>query len=154
MLAASEFAPLVREFQGMVYSIAYHSLENRAAAEDVAQEVFLALHQNLATIETRLHAKNWLASVTSRRCIDEIRKRKLRAGPALHLIPEPGSARTNDDPLLQRRLRRKVASLPPTARMMIILRYQEDLGLTEIGAALGIPVETVKKIGRASWRER
>ena len=41
------FAEIVHLHQSMVYSLAYHSLENRALAEELTQEVFLSLHQNL-----------------------------------------------------------------------------------------------------------
>jgi RNA polymerase sigma-70 factor (ECF subfamily) len=41
-------------------------------------------------------------------------------------------------------LRRMVASLPPKARMAVILRYQEDLDPVEIAEVLEMPVRTVK----------
>ncbi len=44
------FAELVQQHQGMVFSIAYHFLHDRALAEDLAQEVFLELYQSLDRI--------------------------------------------------------------------------------------------------------
>ena len=49
------FAELVAEHQAMVFSIALHYLQDRSLAEDVAQEVFLELYQNLAVIESATH---------------------------------------------------------------------------------------------------
>jgi len=46
--------------------------------------------------------------------------------------------------MLGNTLRRLLATLPETPRMAMILRYQEDLGPTEIAEAMGIPVATVK----------
>ena len=37
-----------------------------------------------------------------------------------------------------------IASLPEKARLIVILRYQEDLGPEDIAAVLAIPVATVK----------
>ena len=140
----SEFAELVREHQAMVYSIAWHSLRDRALAEELAQEVFLQLYRNLPGLKSDAHVKHWLRRVTSHRCIDTARRRE-RAGevpldeaPALSTPASPG------DPLLAGRLQRLVASLPPRSRLLVVLRYQEEMELEEIAEALDMPVGTVK----------
>jgi RNA polymerase sigma-70 factor (ECF subfamily) len=46
--------------------------------------------------------------------------------------------------MLSRRLRQLVASLPEKARMIVVLRYQEDMELAEIAKAMAIPVNTVR----------
>ena len=76
---AAAFASLVREHQGMVFSMAYHFLHDRALAEDVAQEVFLHLYQNLRSIQSPAHLKFWLRKVASHRCIDQTRGRLTQA---------------------------------------------------------------------------
>lgn len=144
MDATPDFAEIVREHQAMVYSLALHALRDSAAAEDIAQDVFLALHQNLGRLESPSHIRHWLARVTSHRCIDEIRKRGYRRGPALDEVSEPGQSDTDRDPLLRQRLRQMVAALPAPARMMVLLRYQEEMELAEIARVLDVPVQTVK----------
>lgn len=144
MATMPEFAEIVREHQSMVFSMAYHALQNRAAAEDLAQDVFLSLHENLGRLESPAHVKHWLARVTSNRAIDEIRKKRYRRGPTLEEVPEPRARSSEGDFLLSRQLRRTVAALPAAARMMIILRYQEEMELAEIARTLSIPVQTVK----------
>lgn len=144
MDATPDFAEIVREHQAMVYSLALHALRDPAAAEDITQDVFFALHQNLGRLEGPSHIRHWLARVTSHRCIDEIRKRGYRRGPALEEVPEPGSAGGDQDPLLLARLRQTVAALPARARLMILLRYQEEMELAEIARVLDMPVQTVK----------
>ncbi len=139
-----DFAEIVREHQAMVYSLALHALRDSAAAEDITQDVFLALHQNLGRLEGPSHIRHWLARVTSHRCIDEIRKRGYRRGPALEEVSEPGRSDTDRDPLLRQRLRQMVAALPAPARLMILLRYQEEMELAEIARVLDVPVQTVK----------
>jgi RNA polymerase sigma-70 factor (ECF subfamily) len=59
-------------------------------------------------------------------------------------VPEPPARDSSSDPLLSRRLRRLIASLSYKARLVMILRYQEDLMPDEIAAAMGMPVATVK----------
>jgi RNA polymerase sigma-70 factor (ECF subfamily) len=48
------------------------------------------------------------------------------------------------DPFLARRLQQLVASLPGKARLMVILRYQEDLSAEDIAQILDMPAATVK----------
>ena len=67
---STAFAELVQQHQGMVFSIAYHFLHDRALAEDLAQEVFLELYQSLDRIESSAHLTYWLRRVTANRCID------------------------------------------------------------------------------------
>jgi RNA polymerase sigma-70 factor (ECF subfamily) len=144
MATLPDFAEIVREHKGMVYSMAYHALQDRAAAEDLTQDVFLALHENLGRLESAQHIKPWLARVTSNRAIDHIRKRRYRSGPSLEQVPEPRARVEQSDLMLSRRLRQMVAALPAPARMMIILRFQEEMELAEIARTLEIPVQTVK----------
>jgi RNA polymerase sigma-70 factor (ECF subfamily) len=141
---AAAFAGVMHEHQAMVFSLAYHFLQNRATAEDVTQEVFLGLYQNLRAIQSPDHLKHWLRQVTSRRCIDLARKARLWRLLGLDEAPEPAAEFRAADPALSRRLQLLVASLPARPRMMVVLRYQEDLELTEIAAVLGVPLNTVK----------
>ena len=138
------FPEVLRAHQGMVFSIAYHFLHDRAAAEEVAQEVFLQLYRNFGELQTSAHATFWLRRVTSHRSIDYARKRKLQAAVALDDAPEPAVGADPGDPLLSRRLRALIGSLPETPRMVVVLRYQEDMMPEEIAKTLDMPVRTVK----------
>ncbi len=137
-----EFAELVHTYQRMVFSIAYHFLHDRADAEDVAQEVFLQLHRTLPSLKSETHISAWLCKVTSHRCIDASRKRRMDL--PLDEIAEPTSKCKPGDPLMASLLQRTVASLPPKARIVVILRYQEELELEEIARVLGWRLNTVK----------
>jgi RNA polymerase sigma-70 factor (ECF subfamily) len=145
---AADFADLVREHQSMVFSIAWHFLRDRAAAEELAQEVFLHLHRNLASMQSTRHVVYWLRKVTTHRCIDLARRRKLRPRISLteylEKAPEPAAPPEEADPMRDRALRRLVAALPERPRMIVILRYQEDMEPAEIAEALDIPLGTVK----------
>ncbi len=139
-----DFDSLVRQHQSMVFSFCYHFLHDRDLAEEVAQEVFLALHRNRATIQSAEHAVFWLKRVAVQRSIDAARRRKRRPQVALEQVSEPSSPPAPGDPLLGEMLRRLVAALPGTSRSVMILRYQEDLDPSEIAEILGMPVATVK----------
>jgi RNA polymerase sigma-70 factor (ECF subfamily) len=141
---ALDFDELMRAHQSMVFSLAFHFLRDRESAEEVAQEVFLSLHRNLGTIQSPAHAGFWLRKVTVQRAFDEGRRRKRRPQVALEEIAEPAAAVSHGDPMLGETLRRLIATLADAPRMVMILRYQEDLDPMEISKLLDMPVATVK----------
>jgi RNA polymerase sigma-70 factor (ECF subfamily) len=151
------FTALVRQHQRAVYSLALRMLSDRHAAEDLAQEVFLQLHRNLSAVSSEAHLAFWLRKVTVHRAID-----RLRRTPRLESVaPEEVAAAVSEtqpaDPLLERRLRALVCELPPAARAVVLLRYQEDLDPMEIARTLRMPLNTVKSHLRralAQLRER
>ena len=53
--AVDTFEAAVREHQAMVFSVAYHFLQDHAVAEELAQEVFLELYRHWDEIESREH---------------------------------------------------------------------------------------------------
>ena len=142
------FAGVVRQHQAMVFSIAFHFLRDRSLAEELAQEVFLHLHKNMRAIQSPSHLTYWLRKVTTHRCIDQARRRRLRPRVSLteylEHAPEPAARGPVADPLLATVLQRLVATLPERSRMIVILRFQEDLEPAEIAEMLDIPLGTVK----------
>jgi RNA polymerase sigma-70 factor (ECF subfamily) len=143
------FADLVRGHQAMVFSLGHHFFRDRSLAEDMAQEVFLHLYQNLGSIESPAHLKYWLRKVTGHRCIDYSRKHKVQT-VSVDDAPEPVSIFDWPDAMMRSTLRRIVATLPEKPRLVVTLRYQEDLDPTEIAEILEMPLNTVKSHLRRS----
>ena len=137
------FADIVAEHESMVYSLVYHFFGNRERSEEIAQEVFLQLYRKLREIESPAHLLFWLRQVTARRCIDALRRARLRS-VALDDGLQIGSHDREADPLIERTLRRLVAELPDVQRLVVTLRYQEDLDPSDICRIAGMPVNTVK----------
>jgi RNA polymerase sigma-70 factor, ECF subfamily len=149
------FAELVQEHQAMVFSIAWHYLQDRSLAEDTAQDVFLELYQRLAAIQSPAHLRFWLRRVAVHRAIDQGRRKKHRRELELleEDMPEPVGERHIVDPLLMGKLRQVLAALPEKQRMVVVLRYQEELGPAEIAELLEMPVNTVKSTLHRSLTE-
>jgi RNA polymerase sigma-70 factor (ECF subfamily) len=141
--AATDFADIVRRYQSMVFGIARHFLGDPSSAEELAQDVFLQLHSSLATLESDEHVKFWLRKVTAHRCIDH-RRRHCPPQVSLEEAPEPSVPAAAGDPLLARRLRQYIGSLPEKPRLVMILRYQEDMLPEDIAKVVDMPVATVK----------
>ncbi len=139
-----QFADLVRRHQAMVFSVAWNFLRDRSVAEELAQEVFLQLYQALPQLTSAEHVAHWLRRAAVHRAIDFGRKRRLRAQVSLENAPEPFVGPSQGDPMLKRTLAKLVASLPEKPRMVVLLRYQEDMDPSDIAALLDMPVRTVK----------
>jgi RNA polymerase sigma-70 factor (ECF subfamily) len=147
---ATAFATIVRRHQSMVFSLALNVLRSRVAAEDLAQDVFLELYRNLCRIESPAHVTSWLRRVTSHRCIDELRRVRHRMELQVDTVPDRGVSPPSRELFLEGRLRQLVSSLPPRARIVVVLRYQEELEPSEIAETLDMPVNTVKSHLRRS----
>jgi RNA polymerase sigma-70 factor, ECF subfamily len=151
------FAALVRRHQRAVYSLALRMLSDRHAAEDLAQEVFLQLYRNLCAVSSEAHLAFWLRKVTMHRAIDRLRRSPRLESAAPEELAAVASESQPADPLLERRLRALLRELPPAARAVVLLRYQEDLDPVEIAGTLRMPLNTVKSHLRrslAQLRER
>jgi RNA polymerase sigma-70 factor, ECF subfamily len=143
-IGALDFESAVREHQGMVLSLAYHFLRDRALAEELAQDVFLQLHLHWEEMRSPGQLRFWLRKVASRKCIDQARRRKFRAHLALEQAPEPFAWMPAADPMLKQYIEQLVGSLQETPRLIVILRFQEDLDPGEIAELLDMPLTTVK----------
>jgi RNA polymerase sigma-70 factor (ECF subfamily) len=111
-------------------------------AEEIAQDVFLQLHASLPRIESAAHLGAWLRRTTSHRVIDTLRAR--RPTRSLEDVAEPHAGGPNADPLADRLVHRALARLAPRARLVVMLRYMDDLAPTEIAQTLDMSLNTVK----------
>jgi RNA polymerase sigma-70 factor, ECF subfamily len=140
---AAAFELIVRRYQSMVFSLAYHFSHDRALAEDMAQEVFLQLYRNAGSVKSPAHLEHWLRRVTAHRCIDYSRRNRIPTA-SLENQAEPAAPASDADPLLSGKLRQLVATLPARRRMVVLLRFQEELELHEIAEIMEMPINTVK----------
>ena len=125
------------------FGMRFQGSDNPHARKQHGAAIFGGIDEHLHGKPPFLTITFWLRKVASNRCIDYARRRRL---PFLSLTaaPEPLSEERARDPFLTRHVRAVVASLSYKARLIVILRYQEDLTPSEISDATGIPIATVK----------
>ena len=112
-----------------------------AAAEDIAQEAFLAALRALDRFDTRRPLRPWLHRIVVNRAIDFSRARALRGEVGATSAPEAsGDDRGDafDDDVVA-----ALAALPPEQRAVVVLRYVLEFTPGEIGRMLGLPRGTV-----------
>ena len=129
----------------MVFSLALRMTGDRGLAEEIAQDVFLALDENLGKIESPQHACFWLRRVAISRSTDALRRRRARGfGQWVEINENHGAQAEERRSPLGSRVEALLATLPEAQRAAIVLRYQEDLTPEEIAATLDSPLATVK----------
>ncbi|HEY0795817.1 MAG TPA: RNA polymerase sigma factor [Acidisarcina sp.] len=144
-----EFHELVKAHQGRIYSLALRIVADTGMAEEIAQDAFLQLHNNLDGLESEAHVLAWLRRTTVHRATDALRRRTKRVEYAAEPFEDERNVSGSNHPrrsfhALANRVEQLVATLPETQRVVVVLRYQEDLSPEEIASALGMPLATVK----------
>jgi RNA polymerase sigma-70 factor, ECF subfamily len=135
--------------QRMVFSLALRITSDYATAEEVAQDVFLALHRSGDTLTSEDHIRFWLRRVAVHRATDALRRRAVRPEDASHSEEwmedqHFDAVASTSNVALQVRLEDLLAAMPETLRVAVVLRYQEEMLPDEIATLLNQPVATVK----------
>jgi RNA polymerase sigma factor (sigma-70 family) len=140
---------LVARYAPLIWSICRRHAISGAAAEDVAQHVWLHLVQSLAELRDPAALPGWIATTTRRECGRLRRAQPLTADDAqlLENLPDQYAATVEHQLLMAERhatLRAAVARLPlPLQRLLALLAADPPLPYAEISARLGIPVGSI-----------
>jgi RNA polymerase sigma-70 factor (ECF subfamily) len=138
---ADALGELFQRHWGMAHRAAYLVVHDAAAAEDIAQEAFLAAVRALDRFDRGRPFAPWLHRIVVNRAIDHARARALRrevelAEPAGPSAPEP-------DPERHDAVVAALATLPADQRAVIVLRYLLEYTPGEIAGLLELPRGTV-----------
>jgi RNA polymerase sigma-70 factor (ECF subfamily) len=155
------FRELVRRYERPVFSLIFRMVRDRELAEDLAQDTFIKVLNNIDRYRPEFKLSSWLFKIANNVTIDHLRKRQLatvsldgsphaqtaaeaqatsldvesRGESALEAIEsrELGSA-----------IERAIGKLRPEYRSCILLRHVEGRSYEEIAATLDLPLGTVK----------
>jgi RNA polymerase sigma-70 factor, ECF subfamily len=136
--SVSDLEALFRMHWPRAFRAAYLVTHDRAAAEDVAQESFLAAIRSLDRFDRRRPFGPWLHRIAVNRAIDWTRARTLRGEvELLDTVPAPDQSPPGDETLAA------LARLSPEHRAVIVMRYLLEFTPGEIATALDLPRGTV-----------
>ncbi|HMF08209.1 MAG TPA: sigma-70 family RNA polymerase sigma factor [Thermoanaerobaculia bacterium] len=143
---------LVDRFGQKVYSVAYHFTLKREDAEELSQEIFLKIFENLHRYEGTFPLVAWVVSISRNLCID--RYRRLKREKSFRFVSDEAVApllTSSDDPaaLALRKERTRMlfsalSEIPEDLAEILVLRDLDGLAYEEIGQALELPEGTVK----------
>ena len=151
------FAQLVSLFSARVFNLALRFTGDRAEAEDLTQEAFLRAYTALPRSKAELPFRPWLLQITVNLCRDWARRKRPVAfsdlagsgddaqetGADELADPQPLPAQVAETHERLTDLRRAVMALPPALRLLVTLRYNEELSYEQIGQLLNMPPATV-----------
>jgi RNA polymerase sigma-70 factor (ECF subfamily) len=154
------FRELVEAHRDRVYNITFRMLGNRAEAEDVAQEVFIAVFKTIHDFRAESKFSTWLYRVAVNHCKNRIKYLARRHDRDREEIdetthgtgvngtiggPVPSSpAKALESAQMERLMQEAIANLEEDQRIVVVLRDVEDLSIEEICEITGLPDGTVK----------
>jgi len=140
--SASDLEALFRHHWPRAYRAAYLVVHDSAAAEDIAQEAFLAAVRALDRFDRRREFGPWLHRIVVNRAIDWSRARALRREVGEGPLGSVPASEAPDNPH-SRPLASALAELSPEHRAVIVLRHLLEYTPGEIAELLGLPRGTV-----------
>jgi RNA polymerase sigma-70 factor, ECF subfamily len=132
---------LFRRHWPSAHRAAFLVVHDAAAAEDIAQEAFLAALRALDRFDRRRPLGPWLHRIVVNRAIDWTRARTLRAESAADAAPEPAAPEAPEP--LDGEILTALADLGPEHRAVVVLRHLLGYTPGEIAAMLELPRGTV-----------
>jgi RNA polymerase sigma-70 factor (ECF subfamily) len=151
------YRELVKRFERPVYSLVLRMVQDPAAAEDLAQEVFVKAFRRLGTYDPQWKFSSWLFKIAHNTAIDHLRrggpetvpleaeeddKGGLAAVLADETVEDPQAAAERRD--LARSLERAIARLRPEYRQAVLMFYAHGASYQDICEVTGLPLGTVK----------
>lgn len=152
---------LLDELRPASFAIAYRMLGSVAEAEDVVQEALLKVHQSLDAEEHIASPRAFVATVTTRLAINELRSARVRRERYVgEWLPEPIITGDRDDPAwraenadsLSIALLVLLESLTPEQRATLLLRDVFGYGYPDIATIVGKSEESVRQLATRARR--
>ena len=146
---------LVTRYATPAVNLATRMVQDRALAEDLAQEAFTRAFDRLSTYDQQRRFGSWFFQILHNVTIDYLR-RKRPTIVSLDVLDEarhtglaataPGRApdAVAEQAALTRAVDAALSRIRPEYREVVVLRYREDLSIQEIADTMSVPVGTVK----------
>ena len=148
-LIARGFEAVYRAYVAYVAGIGHRLLGRPDEVEDLVQDVFVEVHLHLHKVKQAGALKGWLATITTRKALRRLKRRKLKR--MIGLDDHPGYAQLRheglsaDQEVLLTQVFSKLDDLPPLWRVMWILSHLEGKQNAEIAQLCDCSVTTVKR---------
>lgn len=145
-------------YKGKVHSLAIYMLGDREMAEDLTQEIFLKVFRDLQAFRFESSFSSWLYRLATNTCLNALRNRRSRREIDIEAVANTPMEFDSGGSLEHQRMGQQVQqaveeailSLKPPLRLVVILRYIENLSYSEIAEVLSCSAGTVaSRLSRA-----
>lgn len=143
------FQPIVKQYQNLVYSILNRVLNNDEDIEDVGQEVFIKVHEQLKNFKRESKLSTWIAKITYNTAINYVKKNsKYHFNTIDDHTDFHFSTETPETKLIGKEfdlyINRLISELPLQYRTVITLYHLDDFNIQEIQKVTKFPEGTIK----------
>lgn len=143
------FAVLYDRYSTRVYQKCVGMTRDRDLAKDLTHDIFLKVFINLSKFDHRSKFGTWVYSITYNYCLDTLRKNQRHREEDIDErtqegTPMDGSSEAALLGLRAERLDHVLTELDPTDRAVLLMKYEDELPITDMMAALGIGESAVK----------
>jgi RNA polymerase sigma-70 factor, ECF subfamily len=147
------FADLLALHERFVYNLALRTIRSPEEAQDIAQEAFFRAWQALPSFRFQSAFRTWIYRIVVNLCINHFPRlrRELDHLATEDLTDLPEVYKSDADPVaslehreLRALLHQEIDRLPDSQRLLISLRYQNEMSYEEIASLVGLPIGTVK----------
>lgn len=153
------YAHIINKYKNQLYATILRMTRNPQNAQDLVQEAFIKVYQQLGKYDNKGSFSNWMYRVAINHCMDEFRKKSYKM--KVVEIKEEKLVNSHHPEVIflkkekNRQLERLIADLPEDERMIILLRYVNELSYSEISELCELPVSSVRnKLHRAKIKMR
>jgi RNA polymerase sigma-70 factor (ECF subfamily) len=150
------FDVLLNRYRERVLNLAFQLLGDNAAAEDVAQEVFVNVFASIAQFRGDAAFFTWLYRLTLNACHANARRHKKWISYEEEEHATTDTASTESHAIAHLSVQRALNELSPTLRSVLVLREMQELSYEDIAQILDLPIGTVRSRlheGRRRFRE-
>jgi RNA polymerase sigma-70 factor (ECF subfamily) len=152
---ATAFSMLVRDETPAAYRLALSIVRSPSEAEDAVQEAFLRAWRDIGGLREADLWPAWFRRLTVRSALDQARRRNRVREIDLELTADLPGIEPSLNPADRLELMRAFDRFAPDDRTILSLRFFADLEVSDVAAALGIPLGTAKsRLHRALGRLR
>jgi RNA polymerase sigma-70 factor, ECF subfamily len=166
------FEQLVEKYKQPIINLMYRMLRDLDEAEDLAQNVFIRVHQSAGRYEVSARFSTWIFTIARRLCLNEIRRRSRHRAESLESSQsdnEEQAPRQFEDVKtfsppdaflhgeLQRKIDEALDDLPEKQRLAIILCREDELSYEEIAEVLECSLSATKSLihrGRETLKDK
>jgi RNA polymerase sigma factor (sigma-70 family) len=159
------FQQFIEKYQRLVTHMVFRMILNESDREEICQDVFLKVYQNLSKFEFQSKLSTWISKITYNTCMNYLQKKKallyddlkIRENESDSAIFEhspsnldsvKGEVPLPDETVISQEISEmlyvELNNLPAQYRTMITLYHLDNLSYDEIGEIMGMPMGTVK----------
>jgi len=147
------FKKLIEQYQRLVSHVVFRMIPKQADREDICQDVFIQVYQNLGNFKFESKLSTWIARIAYNRCINYLEKKKTPLFDDLSLAEESIETQYDDgaapDIFTEHQdrsslLQSEIDKLPVQFRTILTLFHLDEMKYREIAEVMDLPEGTVK----------